>query len=357
MRFDCLILGDGAAAWATAGILASAGRSVAIIGRAASSTIPRIGEVLPPEGVMAAEALGLARLLDHPAHLSSPGVLSLWGAPQSVPTRSMDRPGGRAFCLDRDQLERDLQARAMAAGAKLFTWTGGLTRDGEGWSATVAAGRVQSQALLDATGRAAYGARAAGAKVHREDRLVGLAQVLDNAPVSDARLIIESLPDGWAYAAPLTGDRLVGVVLSDADVLPRSRAARNAFARARLAATTLIAPNLPQMHAAKVHGRAAWSQRTEPSAGAGWAAIGDAAMAFDPIGGAGLTKALRDVSEATGILLSRAPSELSALVPLRTQRYNAYGRALAEAYGAERRYLSPFWTRRHGIADTPRRLV
>ncbi|NIY99129.1 hypothetical protein HC022_23805, partial [Salipiger sp. HF18] len=82
-------------------------------------------------------------------------------------------------------------------------------------------------------------ARALGARVTRSDDLTALALFWSGAPTEDAALRSESLPDGWCYAAPLSGERLVTVFLTPAAALPRGAAARRALALERISESRL----------------------------------------------------------------------------------------------------------------------
>jgi 2-polyprenyl-6-methoxyphenol hydroxylase-like FAD-dependent oxidoreductase len=118
----------------------------------------------------------------------------------------------------------------------------------------------------------------------------------------------------------------------------------------RLAASKLLGTMLPAPLVSKANTCAvpAWSSKTEPSLGRGWIAIGDAAMAFDPLASAGLTKALLDVRETVDALASEnSEAAFATLAARRRDRYHAFSRALTEAYGSETRYPNAvFWRQR-----------
>jgi len=348
-NFDTLVLGDGVAAWAVSIFLARAGATVALVGRSGKSVGPSIGEYLPPEGVLAAHAVKIGDLLDSPAHRSSAGIVSLWGSDHPVASSVLDSPGGQAYCLDRRQLHADLSARGREFGVRQVVGTGGPRQHETSWSINTTAGPISAGLLIDASGRAAAGARAAGAKVRRTDQLVAVARVFTDKPCPDSRLVVASNSDGWAYVAPLTHDRQVAVVLTDADCLPRGHEARAEFALARLSASSEVSHRLGNIPPGPFFGLAAWSQITEPSAGSNWVAIGDAAMGFDPIGSAGLTKALRDAKEVSQSLQQGQRGDLRSLLSTRSARFDSYQFGLVEAYATERRHTSPFWARRREI--------
>src|SRR5262249_26453424 len=151
--------------------------------------------------------------------------------------------------------------------------------------------------LVEATGRAAAVARRQGAKRLNADRLIGLAAVLTarsqggdrTANCCDSCTLVEACADGWWYSALLPGRRLIAVYMTDADLLMGDRGPRQALwqmrawqamhTRRRLGAFDLqVVPRVV----------AAMSSRLDRPSGRGWLAVGDAAMAFDPLSSQGL---------------------------------------------------------------------
>ena len=247
---DVAILGGGFAAWVCACALRDRGVAVAVLHRRQAAAGPAVGEYLPPEGISAIAALGLGDILDAPAHRACAGVLSAWGDARPVRQDTLMHPGSRALNLDRAVLVRDLAARGRSRGVGTVSCSGVPALGGRpgAWVVDLAtpagAAQVRARFLVDATGRSAALARARGARVLRQDGLVGLAAVHAPAPVDDSALRIESLPDGWCYAAPLSGDRLAAVFLTDAVGLPAGQSARTALAAERLRHSRLIGPHL-----------------------------------------------------------------------------------------------------------------
>jgi len=342
--FETIVIGDGIAGWAAAAVLARRGQAVAVLGRAQG--LPPVGEYLPPEGVAALAALGLDGVLRSGEHRPSRGTVSIWGSDAPRRRDVLLQPGGRAYCVDRRALEADLRRMAEEAGAVSQTLSVPpvVTGGAGAWQLDLRGGQAPLTArfLIDATGRAAWLARALGARVTRRDDLTALAMFWSGAPTEDAALRSESLPDGWCYAAPLSGERLVTVFLTHAAALPRGAAARRALARERLAGSRLAGALCAAARAEGFRAMAAGSQLTEPGCGPGWAAIGDAAMAFDPLASAGMTKALLDIRETVG---DRALAP-DALAERRRDRFAAYLAELRDVYAAERRFGDPFWTPR-----------
>ena len=97
--------------------------------------------------------------------------------------------------------------------------------------------------------------------------------------------------------------------------------------------------------------RSARSQRIDPACGTGWIAIGDAAMAFDPLASQGIAKALHHGKRAAGHIAAYLGGDTSSLQRLALElerEYGAYRATRAEYYRLEKRWPgSAFWSRRH----------
>jgi flavin-dependent dehydrogenase len=217
--------------------------------------------------------------------------------------------------------------------------------------------------LIDATGRAAVLARWQGAKRLNADRLVGLAGVLaarareSDCPENecDACTLVEAGAAGWWYSALLPRARLIAVYMTDADLLPRHRGSWRVFWHARLQQTTHTRARL---HAYDLQAVprvvAANSSRLDGVSGRGWLAVGDAAMAFDPLSSQGLMQALASGMRAGEALNSRFAGDLAAMCEYDIEAndvFRKYLRLRAIYYSREQRWpQSDFWQRRHAVA-------
>ena len=102
--------------------------------------------------------------------------------------------------------------------------------------------------------------------------------------------LIEAQPEGWFYGTQLaSGQRLIAWHC-DHDL---AAAGQRRNLMARIHASTLMRRFAQGMAARRAPLRvAAWSARLPQLAGAGWAAVGDAACSFDPLSSQGLFSAL-----------------------------------------------------------------
>jgi flavin-dependent dehydrogenase len=367
---DVVVLGAGPAGAASAIVLARAGRSVTVIEKSHFEQ-PRVGETLPPSARPLLDRLAAWEPFLAGGHLPSPGVSSAWGESELYQTHFIFNAHGHGWHLDRRKFDRMLAGVARESEACLHCdveTTSCVHSDGwwqVSFTIDAAPGRrdhqLRARYLVDATGRAAALVRRQGAKRLNADRLVGLAGVLAARPqgegtdVCDPCTLVEACADGWWYSALLPGRRLIAVYMTDADLLRRDHTPWHALWRARLRQTTHTQSRLDAFEVeALPRVVAAASSRLDRVIGPGWVAVGDAAMAFDPLSSKGLTQALASgicAGEALDGALSGETASLDAYAARANEMFREYARQRAVYYGRERRWPeSVFWRRRQAAA-------
>jgi flavin-dependent dehydrogenase len=219
--------------------------------------------------------------------------------------------------------------------------------------------QLHATSVIDATGRVAALARRQGAHRIAADHLVGLAVVLRTDRLTDqheAATLVEAAEEGWWYSAPLPGARFIVAYMTDADLLPRQRRSWTECWHARLQTTVQTQEQLRSCGASFIHPPdvrviAANSSRLDRTSGPGWLAVGDAALAFDPLSGKGLLRALTSAISAGEAIDRSQCGEAAALTQYdhrAQQTFRDYERMRAIFYRRERRWPdSPFWRRRH----------
>ena len=367
-----VVVGGGPAGAIVATLLARASVRVALRWKRSGQS-PAIGEVLPPAARPTLVRLGLGGVLEDRAHLRCPGTVSAWGSATAQSIDSLFSPYGDGLHLDRARFDAQLLASAEAAGARVIeaTWD---ARD-ERWDGTGAGGAILP-VMVDCTGRAAAVARAAGAVVERLDALVAVAGVLSpRSPFADtdARTYLESVGDGWWYSALLPDGRRMAAFHTDADLLSPDVRLDPAVWQANLFRTNLIGPLVRDAGAAAPDSlrllaadsrRLGWPPKHDLSGsvarssvrGPALLAVGDSAMAFDPLSSQGILSAIQSAEEAVPQIqalvsgdVSAAASRSAGRTEAARERWSRYVKRLAEAYADERRWPdAPFWERRHG---------
>jgi flavin-dependent dehydrogenase len=358
-EYDVAVVGAGPAGSATARRLALSGCRVVLLERSRFDT-PRVGESLAPPANALLTDLGVWPRFTGLRPLPSYGTRSVWGGPEPQSQSHLVSPYGCGWHVDRVAFDRMLAEAAADAGAELrctttcvrvdrdVGWLLSLTNDGR-----PAGEPVRARVLVDATGRAARIGRQLGGRPAMFDRLVGVAALLDGMDVGEEGFVlVEATPDGWWYSAPTTAGRMVSMLMTDTDLCRSLRVSIPGRWHERLSATRLTA--------ARVAGSVVWGPRVFPAASqrlhrtaydARWIAVGDAALAVDPISGSGVVRALRTARAAATTVLAMltgdASRPIAAYEAERDRECTQYLRERAQHYSAERRWDSaPFWRRR-----------
>ena len=323
LRADCLVVGAGPAGATVARLLALKGRAVVVADPSAG--VRRL-ELLAPASLPTIAALGLGHLLDDPS-VARPclGIRRTRGLAEYSYEDFLRHPCRLGHVVDRTHFDARLREAAVAAGATFCRFRAtGVAPDGgvicrAHRSGTMAL--VEADVVIDATGRAAAIARRRGARVTARDRMV--AELLRATPedtTADAESWLDYRSDelGWSYRIHGPGGR-AETWRVHASRTPGGQALRTVDASARV---------------------------LSKAAGEGWIAVGDAAIAFDPISSQGLFNALSSAMVAAGALIS--PNRLSPATAglysdaiLATFRYSQAGRAAVYNSNEALNRLSP----------------
>lgn len=295
MGYDVGIAGGGPAGLVAATLLARGGARV-IVAAPPAKQPPRPGETLPGAGLRLLRHLDLPVPTEADGHRRLTGLAAAWDGPL-VETDYLHLPDGPSWLIDRARFDAKLAEAAAAAGAVMREERVSTVREAGTWRFAGASAGF----LVDATGRSAALARRLGARVRVDHDLVALWSVAQGeAPPRLSRPMIERVPGGWWYAVRLDDRRTYAAFHTTAALAPSAR--MSATWRARLGSTRHLAPLLPAAgDFPPPRGTPAGGARLEPCLGKGWAACGDAAVAFDPLSSQGLLGAM-----AGGHMLTRA---------------------------------------------------
>jgi len=353
---DVAIVGGGIAGAAAALSLAQRGRSIVIITPPGHGDF-RVVESLSPAANALLDELGLAERFAAGPHREAFVTFAAWGSPLLAQRHAMVHADGPGYVLDRPAFERMLLAAVRETGIETVAGTlSDSLRMEEGWSLVLHDGhRLAARFVLDCSGRAAVFARCRG-RLRRADRLVAAYACLD--PLDDEveptpATLIESVADGWWYAALLPDRRLSLAFFSDADQLVRGLTRDAAVWRKMVLETAFIrrwlrtAGYVPDAPPRLASAGTTW---LEPAAGSDWAAAGDSAAAFDPLSSHGLTSALwagRRAALGALAALNDEPAELARYAATMAGAVRDFLVQRQVVYSHERRFHGHlFWDRR-----------
>lgn len=344
--YDVLVAGAGPAGSIAARSLAQGGLRVLMLDRLRSGAQP-LGESLPGAArrLLLRVGLGAAAAFDQ-HHAAVAGSVVAWGTGQPVATDAMRDPYGPGLRLDRQQFDAALRQAALVAGVNWSqTALHALHRNHDHWVVQRDEGvPVRARTLIDATGRAARVLRHLRIDRHKGVPLVAMYQAAwPEKNAASERTLIEALPDGWIYAGRLSDGRwAIGHHLRPqaAAALQRHRDRQEA----RLASAPHLSACLGVLEwTGPVQIRDARSIAAAVPCGPGWFAVGDAALAFDPVAGQGLFNALRTGVAAAKAILGE-PDQAAAYRDEVARVATVYAQRRQMLYASEQRWPEhAFW--------------
>jgi len=359
-RYDAVVIGGGPAGAATALEIARRGARVALVERTRYAAA-RVGETFAPAIQVALARLGVwesfagASPAAADLRLASHGVRSAWGGAEPAGRSFLFDPYGCGWHVDRRRFDAALAAAAEEQGVRVLRGARVLScaRQPAGWSLAVAAETghrtLDAGFVVDASGRAAALARRLGATRQPLDAMIAVAGRFTAPPRAgdDGYALIEAVADGWWYTAPQPRGEWVAAFMTDPDLAPAAGRCRSAEWERRLAAAPETAARLAGLRpAGPLRTVSAASVRSAPLAGPGWLAVGDAAVAFDPLSGDGVDRALRG-GLAAAAAIAEGGGAVAAYRDGQEELFAAYRDTRTGFYRREERWPdSPFWARR-----------
>lgn len=334
-------MGGGPAGAVAALVLARRGVPVTVC-EARPAPPLKVGETLPSNLAPLLRHLGLEGLLA--GDLRSQGNRSFWGSSVATESPFLANPYGEGWHVDRQRFEAGLAEAAIAAGAE---WRWGVQVDPRSIP--------EARFVVDATGRPSRLIRRIGVRRLRYDRLIGISTLLASpAPAEDAYTQVEATPDGWWYSALLADGRLAVAVFGDADLLERPLLAGDPEAWWSRLRQTEATRERVEAHGyrqnADLRVLPADTSRLDRIMRHLWLAVGDAAVAYDPLSSYGVGSAMGSGFYAGHAIADLFAGREEARLAYLSVMQEAAERCFAlqrEAYSRERRWPeSPFWRRR-----------
>jgi flavin-dependent dehydrogenase len=346
-----LVAGGGPAGSAAALDLSRRGLSVALIEQDNYETF-RVGETLPPMIRHQLTGLGIWQRFLECGSLESYGIQTAWETPALRYQDFLQNPYGCGWHVDRARFDAMLATAAAQAGAELMlgarVTSCHMTKDGP-WRLEVSQGEkthnLSGRILVDATGRRAVFAGRLGSQASMADQLIGVVTVSHGSETERCALI-EAVENGWWYSAPLPGDRTVFAYMTDSDLWKShpdwSDLMKLTHFTLKRAGKVEVPPSIHIVSAASiVH---------DPVTGPNWIAIGDAALAFDPLSGQGVFKSIDTGIRSSAIIARHLDGDSSVLAEYESwvkENYRSYLSERSRFYCNVSRWpASPFWMRR-----------
>ena len=356
--YDVAIVGAGVAGSATALALDKYKRALLIDPQASPSW--SIGESLPGAASAMLRDLGLLDQFKKSKHLQSMGRSSIWGSDDLETTDGFLNPQGAGWRLDRKQFNCDLRTAANQR-AEFMLGNVNLANRNSSQNSELAIinddkiSNIRARFIVDATGRSARIGRQFGSKRVSEDRLICRSMILPKRIASDLDgfSYVEAVEDGWWYHTVLPGGENLVAFHTDSD-LPAARCTRTVLGfQEQYSKAKGLKNRLGEIDVEgnEVMRQSARSGGLDRPVGESWAAVGDAALCFDPISSQGIFHALYSglmLGKAIDVYLNGDVEELAAYSKGLVRIADEQRRQRLAVYRSEMRFAdSTFWKRRH----------
>jgi len=365
------VIGGGIAGAAAVISLAQTGIQVLWLRPELRSDLHKVGESLAPAANPILSSLGLSHLIEGANHRRANATFSAWGQEALVERNSAVHLEGAGSIIDRVKFEHDLFLTANEASVLVIEDAlVSLSEEDGVWQLLAGKGsQLNARFVIDATGRSQVVGKALIKKANvitseTSDHLVAAYCFLkqkenSNVLVTPATLL-ETVKDGWWYASLLPTGCLTLNYYSDPDLMPKGLATDLDRWLKLIQQTKHIAywiadgefeiNTQPQLASAATR----W---LSPAAGinkkAGWAAIGDAAVAFDPLSAHGMTTALWAAARAPDFVKAHLAGNnqvLADYVCSVEKGRRDYLQQRNNLYGQEKRFQEyEFWKRRRTL--------
>lgn len=316
----------------------------------------RPGEHLAPAARPLLSKLGALDLISRPYHRPANVMFSAWGSDHLAERHSMVHLEGPATVVDRARFEADLAELAQKGAECVRAPATQVQRENNLWHVQVEGTWRRASFVLDATGRTSFVGRHQSTRF-RADRLAAIVAFLDQDLRSDVdptrATLIEATASGWWYAALLPDARLALNYYTDPDLIPHGPSRLHALQERLVQETRYVGRWIEEagfQFLAPIRVTSAGTTWIAPAAGSGWAAIGDAAAAFDPLSSHGMTTAMWTAISGTEAAIAALAGNGELLTAYSTKVAIGVQEFLAsqnEIYRRERRFHEElFWKRR-----------
>jgi flavin-dependent dehydrogenase len=307
---DFLVIGGGPAGCAFSILAARAGASVVLVERDGYQQV-RPGEHLAGRVRPMLDALHVPREAASTRAALSPGILSTWNGEAPLMKRYGAVGQAAGLCVVRHRFDELLCRSARGAGAAVIARGKPVLVERlrmRGWRVTIADARGRTRgtiarSIVDASGRGASIARRNGARRINHGDLMAIVRWFDIAGQpqhAGSVMTVESSTHGWWSLSIVDGTTAVVTLYTSASMAKAARLTPDAWWTEALRGTRRIARVLsdcrPTLRAERVY--RACPSRSSPLVGEGWIAIGDAAIALDPLAGQGVALALETAFRA-----------------------------------------------------------
>ncbi len=360
MTTDVIIVGKGIAGLVLSCLLSQKGIAHVVLGREGNTPDFALAETLPPSAIPLLKKIGLLNLFEHIAIQKTYGYHSLWGSDRVVDHNFyFQSPNAYGLKLNKRTLLAALEEKQAEF---IVTYDHQFRLENQGDSFGVFCNRgpnayqINGRYVIDATGRNRAVLNSLGINSIEYDTLTAYSCHLPRIkhPSLTHSVFAESFEQGWGIVSGLNEMQNVITLFTDKLNLEQSLFKQYTNWPALLSGTRYLKYFLTGDDLVRIKGALANSSRAASISGPNWLALGDAAMAFDPLSSHGITNAIYTASEAAQTL----DLHLNYNQPVALRAYGAALSAIFDQYITNKNRLyaqesrwpeSIFWRKRNSV--------
>lgn len=287
--------------------------------------------------------------------------MAAWGNTHISSRNSIHNPTGKSYQLDRGKFDLLMISEVARRGGRIFPRTRCIKieqlPDGH-WKILLRHQErgdfiLQAKFLIDASGRQGSICRSLNIPAGKQDKLIGIGAFLqfEDHRILPQEVFLETVEQGWWYCATLPNQRMTVTLFTDADIAKQQQLQKPENWNKLLAATVHVKKRVKNAHAYDIPWvRNAFSQLTDSTTKTNFLAVGDAAVAFDPISSMGIGFAVSSACHAARAINYFFDGDSSYIQSYQLSLSDIFSNYLdlrKRYYSSERRWSdSPFWQRR-----------
>lgn len=320
----------------------------------------KLGESLAPSANIVFRKLSLEDVLTTKHHSPYVGNNVVWGDSSLHQRYFLNEPYGDGRHLNRTLFEKQLRDIAIERGViilenyRLTNITQQENKMIVNCCHSVNTTRtITADFIADCSGRASIVAKKMGVKKQIIDNLVSYHFITEQSEQSlKGMTFIESVEDGWWYAAPLANNKVIVNFMSDSNLHTTKSDLLNDWILNKITATQYLKNYLPATLSSKIGVRikTATTSLLDKPGGKQWIAVGDALCTYDPLTSFGITNAIvsgHNAANAIAGFLNGNTDSLSEYITSQMALFNKSVALLQNQYQSEQRWTKhPFWERR-----------
>ncbi len=354
MTTDIIIAGKGIAGLVLSMLLKQKSIRHVLLCRNAEKKALALGETLPPSALPLLQSLNLLEVFEANALQKMHGYHSLWGSPDVVDNNFyLHHPYKYGLKINKQGI---ISSLAQLQQKHILQFDKQLTFSASDKTITVSFENnqqpvtIHGKIIVDATGRNRSVLNMLGIPSVDFDSLVAFSCHITRIkhPKLVHTVYVEAFETGWGIVSAISETENVMTLFTNKGNAMQQQLQQYHNWTSVLANTTYLKGFLPATANSKITGANAGSSRAAYTAGENWLAIGDAAIAFDPLSSHGITNTIYTAQKAATAIEAYLQNTDAAILKEYDDTLKAiftqYNTTCRQLYSTEKRWpKAAFW--------------